>query len=178
LENLSDQQLIDAVLSGEDARYSLLVKRYQRAVYVIAIRYLQDHEAADDIVQETFIKAYFSLKTYNNQYRFYTWVLRITVNLCHDARKKMDRYMPLDDNQQSSVGEDPLENTIQNDACNKIRNEISDLPDDQRDIILLRVDKELSYEEISQVLNIPLGTVMSRLFRGRKTLMERLKGIL
>lgn len=174
---LSDQELIEKVLSGEDAFYGQLVNRYQRAVYSVAIRYLRQHEAGDDVAQETFIRAYFSLKTYDNRYRFYTWLLRITINLCHDAAKKQQKYIPLND-LQIQASDNPLENVAQQDSCNKIREEIDRLPADQRDILLLRVDRELSYEEISKVLNIPLGTVMSRLFRGRKTLMERLKYII
>ena len=175
---LSDQELIEKVLSGQDTLYSQLVKRYQRAIYSTAARYLRSHAAADEATQETFIKAYFSLRTYDNQYRFYTWLVRITINLCHDAAKKQQRYVALEEDHQLSDSDDPLESAIQNDSCQRIRNEIDGLPNDQREVILLRVDKELSYEEISRALKIPLGTVMSRLFRGRKTLMERLKDVI
>lgn len=178
LETLSDQELIEKVLSGQDAHYSQLVKRYQRAIYSTAARYLRYHAAADEVSQETFIKAYFSLKTYNNQYRFYTWLVRITINLCHDAVKKQQRYVALEENQQLTDSDDPLENAIQNDSCLRIRNEIDGLPNDQREVILLRADKELSYQEIAQALDLPVGTVMSRLHRGRKTLMEKLKDII
>jgi len=174
----SDSELIEKVLSGEDAHYGVLVKRYQRAIYSIAARYLRNHVEADEVAQETFIRAYFSLKTYNNKYRFYTWLLRITINLCHDARKKQQRCVPLEDNHGLDGSEDPLEKTIQGDSCARIRSEIEGLPKEQKDVILLRVDKELSYEEIGNVLDIPVGTVMSRLHRGRKVLLERLKDIL
>lgn len=178
METLSDQELIEKVLSGQDAYYSQLVKRYQRAVYSTAARYLRSHAAADEAAQETFIKAYFSLKTYDSQYRFYTWLVRIIINLCHDAAKKQQRYVALEEDHRLSDSDDPLENAIQNDSCRRIRNQIDGLPNNQREIILLRVDKELSYEEISRVLKIPLGTVMSRLFRGRKTLMDRLRDVI
>ncbi len=177
METLTDQELIDKVLSGQDAYYSQLMKRYQRAIYSTAARYLRNHAAADEAAQETFIKAYFLLKSYDSQYRFYTWLVRITINLCHDAAKRQQRYVSLEEDHQLSDSHDPLENVIQNDSCQRIRNEIDGLPNDQREIILLRVDKELSYEEISRILKIPLGTVMSRLFRGRKTLMERLRNV-
>jgi RNA polymerase sigma-70 factor (ECF subfamily) len=178
LNIISDQELIKKVLSGEDAQYGQLVKRYQKAVYSIAKRYLRNHDDADEVAQETFLRAYFSLKTYNSRYRFYTWLLRITINLCHDALKKQQRYVPLDENKESDAMNDPLEQTVQNDSCTRIRSEIDELPKEQREVILLRVNSDLSYEEIGNILNIPQGTVMSRLFRGRKALAERLEDII
>lgn len=178
MNTFNDQEIVDKVLSGEDVLYSQLVKRYQKAVYSIAFKYLRTHDEADEVAQETFIRAYFSLKTYDSQYRFYTWLLRITVNLCHNSLRKRKKYAPLEENMKSDEFDDPLEITVQEDSCVKIRDKIDDLPEDQREVILLRVDKELSYEEISKILKIPLGTVMSRLFRARKALLEKLKDLI
>jgi RNA polymerase sigma-70 factor (ECF subfamily) len=177
LDNLSDQEIIDRVLSGDDGAYGHLVKRYQRAVYSVARRYLRSHPAADDIAQETFLRAYSSLKGYDRRFRFYTWLIRITINLCHDTARREGRYLPLDGEREEAPG-NPLETLVQEDACRRIRKEIAELPPDQREVILLRADRELSYQEIGQVLGIPAGTVMSRLFRGRQTLARRLKGII
>lgn len=179
MDNLSDQEIIDQVLSGDDEAYGHLVKRYQRAVYSVARRYLRSHLAADDVAQEAFIRAFFSLKSYDSRFRFYTWLVRITINLCHDTVKREGRYLPLAaENEAADNSADPLEAAVQSDACQRIRREIDELPLDQREVILLRADRELSYQEIGRVLGIPAGTVMSRLFRGRQTLARRLKGII
>jgi RNA polymerase sigma-70 factor (ECF subfamily) len=174
---LSDQEIIARVLSGDDALYGRLVERYQRAVYSVARRYLRSHMAADDVAQETFIRAFFSLKSYDCRFRFYTWLIRIAINLCHDAAKREGRYLPLEGNESLSP-DDPLEAAVQGDSCQRIRKEIDSLPPDQREVILLRADRELSYQEIGRTLGIPAGTVMSRLHRGRQALARKLKGMI
>jgi RNA polymerase sigma-70 factor (ECF subfamily) len=177
LEQQTDQEFVKLTLSGDNRAYNLLVTRYQKAIYAACARVLQDHDLADDAAQETFVKAYFALKQYDPQYKFYTWILRIALNLCYDQLKRLGRQAPLDESMESGK-DDPSEILASDDACVKIRREIGRLPKEQQEIIILRVDKELSYEEIGRVLKIPPGTVMSRLFRARQALGEKLKAIL
>jgi len=177
LEQQTDQALIEQTLAGDNLAFNLLVTRYQKAVYSAAARILRDHDLADEAAQETFVKAYFALKQYDQNYKFYTWLLRICLNLCYDQLKKQKRQAPLDEALEHP-GPDPAEMFAGDDACRKIRKEIDSLPMDQRMVVQLRVDKDLSYSEIGQALKIPIGTVMSRLSRARQTLGKRLKEIL
>ena len=177
MEQQTDQKLIAQTLAGDNLAFNLLVTRYQRAVYAAAARILRDHDLADEAAQETFVKAYFALKQYDDNYKFYTWILRICLNLCYDQLKKQKRQAPLDEALEHQ-GPDPAEIFANDDACQRIRKEIDRLPVDQRMVVQLRVDKDLSYSEIGQALKIPIGTVMSRLSRARQTLGKSLKGIL
>jgi RNA polymerase sigma-70 factor, ECF subfamily len=177
LEQQTDQKLIAQTLAGDNLAFNILVTRYQRAVYAAAARILRDHDLADEAAQETFVKAYFALKQYDDNYKFYTWILRICLNLCYDQLKKQKRLAPIDEALEHQ-GPDPAEIFAADDACQRIRKEIDSLPVDQRMVVQLRVDKDLSYSEIGQTLKIPIGTVMSRLSRARQTLGKSLKGIL
>ncbi len=177
-EQQNDQQLIERALAGDGPAYGRLVTKYQRAIYALARRMLRDHDLADEAAQETFVKAYFALKQYDSSFRFYTWLSRIAYNLCCDSLKERKRIIPLDAAPEPQSGDDPLEETAQNDTCARIRAQIDRLPHDQRAVVLLRADKELSYEDISSVLRIPMGTVMSRLHRARQALYGALKDVL
>ncbi|MDI6740438.1 MAG: sigma-70 family RNA polymerase sigma factor [Candidatus Edwardsbacteria bacterium] len=175
---MDDQELIKQTLAGDSPAFGRLVTKYQRAVYSLARRMLRDHDLADEAAQETFVKAYFALRQYDASYKFYTWLSRIAYNLCCDALRERRRTISFAGSPEPQSGEDPLENAVQSDTQARIRAQIDRLPDDQRRIVLLRIDKDLSYEDISKVLRIPIGTVMSRLFRSRQTLYEALKDVL
>lgn len=178
LENPTDQELIERVLGGERQAYNPLVERYQRAIYSHARRMLRDHDQADEVAQETFVRAYANLKKYDGRYRFYTWIITIATNLCHDALGARRRSQPLELAGEQASDCDPLEDTAGADSCARIRAEIDRLPPEQRQVLLLRVDRELSYEEISKAMRIPVGSVMSRLYRARQKLAPRIKELL
>jgi len=178
LEQPSDQELIRRVLAGDRQAYNPLVERYQRAVYALARRMLRDHDQADEVAQETFVRAYSSLRRYDGRYRFYTWIVTIATNLCYDALKERKRSQPLELTEEPASDCDPLEDAAGSDSCARIRAEIDHLPPEQRQVLLLRVDRDLSYQEISRALKIPVGSVMSRLFRARQKLAPRIKEIL
>jgi RNA polymerase sigma-70 factor (ECF subfamily) len=178
LEQPSDQELIKRVLAGERQAYNPLVERYQRAVYSLARRMLRDHDQADEVAQETFVRAYVNLKKYDRRYRFYTWIITIATNLCHDSLGASKRSQPLELAGEQASNCDPLEDTAGADTCSRIRDEIDRLPPEQRQVLLLRVDRELSYQEISKVMKIPVGSVMSRLFRARQRLAPRIREML
>lgn len=178
MEQPTDQELIDRVLAGDRQAYNPLVERYQRALYSHARRMLRDHDQADEVAQETFVRAYVNLKRYDSRYRFYTWIITIATNLCRDVLSARKRCQPLELAGEQASDCDPLVDAAGADACARIRAEIDRLPPEQRMVLLLRVDRELSYEEISRVLKIPVGSVMSRLFRARQKLASRIKELL
>ena len=165
------------MLDGDRRAYNTLVERYQRAVYSYARRVLRDHDLADEVAQETFVRAYLNLKRYDGRYRLYTWIITIATNLCHDAMSARKRRQPLETAEETASDCNPLEQTAETDACVRIRAEIDRLPPEQRQVLLLRIDQELSYQEISRILRIPMGSVMSRLFRARQRLANKVREI-
>ncbi len=177
MENLSDQQLIEQTLAGDNRAYNQLVTRYQRAVYGLCRRMLRDHDLADEAAQESFVKAFFALQQYDRSYRFYTWLSRIAFHLCCDTLKERKRTVSLGAAPEPQSADDPLESAVRSDATARSRGQIDRLPPDQRRIVLLRIDRELSYEDIGRMLRIPVGTVMSRLYRARQALYASLKDI-
>lgn len=177
MEHPSDQELINRILAGDRQAYNPLVERYQRAIYCYARRMLRDHDLADEVAQETFVRAYVNLKKYDSRYRFYTWIITIASNLCHDAQSAQKRRQPLELATEQASDCNPLEQTAATDASARIRAEIDSLPLEQRQVLLLRIDQDLSYQEISRVLRIPMGSVMSRLFRARQKLANKVREI-
>lgn len=175
---MDDQELIAQTLAGDSLAYGRLVTKYQRAIYALARRMLRDHDLADEAAQETFVKAYFALQQYDPSYRFYTWLSRIAFNRCCDELKQRRRTIPLGDAPEPQSGDDPLESAVRADTRVRVRSRINALPRDQRQIVLLRMDKDLSYEDIGKILKIPMGTVMSRLYRARQALYQSLKDVL
>jgi RNA polymerase sigma-70 factor (ECF subfamily) len=143
---------------------------------------VKNHDAADDMAQETFINAYSSINSFKPGYSFYTWLYRICVNLSINYLKRQKFVIPeshFDEEanplEKEIVREDPSSLLIQKEEERKIEEAIDSLPPKYKAIFILKVYEELSYEEIAQALKISLGTVMSRLFRARKILQEILK---
>ncbi len=177
-----DQKLIAKAQEGDLYSFDLLVKRYQRKVYYLAYRMLKNHDAADDIAQETFIKAYSSIKSFKLGLAFYTWLYRICMNLSinHLKRQKLvisesqfeEETSPLE---KETTDEDPLGLMVRREQEREIEHAISALPPKYKAVFVLRIYEDLSYEEIARTLKISLGTVMSRLFRARQKLQELLK---
>ncbi len=157
--------------------------RYNRAVYRLAYSIVRSHADASDISQETFIRAYRAISRFDEQYRFYTWLHRICVNLClnHLKRVQHQKLVPLPGTDTEGEWQDlpdpgtsPSDMEIRRDLDQALRK----LPSDQRAVFVLRVKEELSYNEIAKMLGIPVGTVMSRLSRARLRLKELLKDYL
>jgi RNA polymerase sigma-70 factor (ECF subfamily) len=177
-----DQTLIAKAQEGDLHSFDLLVKRYQRRVYSLAYRMVKNHDAADDIAQDTFIKAYSSIKSFKLGYAFYTWLYRICMNLSINYLKRQkfmisesqfeEETSPLE---REAADGDPLSLLVKKEQEKKIEQAIDLLPPKYRTVFVLRVYEDLSYEEIAQVLKISLGTVMSRLFRARGRLQGLLK---
>jgi RNA polymerase sigma-70 factor (ECF subfamily) len=191
----SDGELVQRARDGDREAFRELVERYQRRISTLALGMLRNREDALDVVQETFTKAYQSLDRFKGDASFYTWTYRIAVNLCIDHQRR-EAKLPLATNEprqgerstdraedalaalpDSSEQGDPYQRTRDAEIARNLHRAIADLTPEHRAVILLREVDGLSYEEISHVLEVPKGTVMSRLHYARRQLQERLRGL-
>lgn len=181
-----DAALIERVIQNDQDAYRLLVEKYQGKIYAVAYGVLHHREDAREVAQEAFIKAYRNLPGFRLDSSFYTWLYRITVNLAIDFRRKAyrGRETALDETRITPedahhTGPRPLATPSQNydrkQLGAKIKTAIDSLPQDQRTAIVLREIQGLSYSEIAETMGCAEGTVMSRLYYGRKKLQSILK---
>lgn len=173
----ADDLLISQTLAGDQHSYETLVKRYQKRVYRLAQRLVRDPDAADDVAQEAFIRAYYALSRYELGRNFYFWLSKIAVNLAlnHLSKEKRLVELPEDDtNLDPALTTDPTAEAEASQLKVRIGDAIEQLPLHQRSVLLLRAQEGLSYQEIAQTLSISIGTVMSRLSRARQALKEML----
>jgi RNA polymerase sigma-70 factor (ECF subfamily) len=187
----SEWDLVRRAAEGDQEGFRELVERYQRRILGVVTGMLHDREAALEVTQETFIKAYRSLGAFKGDASFYTWIYRIAVNLAIDYQRREWRRpivetprtqageapaeSPLDRVPDDDPAKDPFEVAKDSELRERVRQAIDELTPDHRAVILLRELEGLSYEEISQVMECSKGTVMSRLHYARKKLQARLK---
>ncbi len=179
---------IKQVLKGDQNAYSDIVNLYQHKLYQICYRMLGNKQEAEDIAQEAFVRAYINLHSYDQKRKFSTWLYRIATNLCIDRirKKKPDYYLDaevagtdgLDMYSQIAADEQLPEDVVeQMELQERIQYEISRLPDKYRSVIVLKYIEELSLQEISEILGMPLGTVKTRIHRGREALRKQLNNL-
>lgn len=188
-----DRELVAAAKGGERSAFDELVVRHQDKVFNMSYRILGDREEALDCSQEIFLSAYRGLQRFDDKARFGTWLYRITVNRCRDqirrrGFRKYTRPISLDaagPDQESEGGLEPaarestpLERASTDERTRLVNAALQELPGDAREILLLRDLQGLSYEEVAEILEVPIGTVRSRLSRARGLLRERLLPIL
>ena len=185
----TDKQLVARVQKGDKRAFDLLVIKYQHKVGTIVGRYIQDREEVKDIVQEAFIKAYRALGTFRGDSQFYTWLYRIAVNTAKNFLVSRSRRPPasdveIDDAEYFSGG-DKLrdvaspESLVFKDELEKVVNlVINNLPQDLRTALTLREFDNLSYDAIAEIMDCPVGTVRSRIFRAREVVDQKVKGLL
>ena len=185
----ADQLLVERVQKGDKRAFDLLVAKYQHKVLSVIGRFIQDQDEAQDVAQEAFIKAYRALKNFRGESAFYTWIYRIAVNTAKNHLVSRGRRPPgsdveIEDAEYYDGGaalhetSDP-ESTLLRDELEKvIYDAIAALPDDLRTAVTLREFDGLSYEEIAEVMDCPVGTVRSRIFRGREAIDTRIKTLL
>jgi RNA polymerase sigma-70 factor (ECF subfamily) len=169
-----DAELVRRVLAGDTAAFEVLVRRHQRVLFTVALRMLGDREEAQDATQNALVKAYQKLGTYDANYRFFSWIYRIVVNECLNVRRARPPREPAGF-EPVAAGE-ALEVLEAQDRRRRVQGAILALPADYRQVIVLRHFTELSYEEISATLGIPVKTVKSRLYTARQRLAEVLGG--
>ncbi len=178
-----DLTLVKRVRSGDQRAFKLLVERYQRKVYAVALGMLKDKEEAMDVSQEAFVKVYKYLDHFKGDSSFYTWLYRITVNICIDVMRRkgsaggdpveFDESIDNDLSEArigalgSRLGTNPQKSALRRELAEKIQEALAAVPEKHRAILLLREIEGMSYEDLSRTLDIPKGTVMSRLFHAR-----------
>jgi RNA polymerase sigma-70 factor (ECF subfamily) len=170
----TDEALLKAVKNGDCESFNPLIERYKLPLYRVMYRMVLNRDDAEDLVEEAFIKAYRSIKRFDTDRPFYSWLRRIAVNNAINFLKKERRNLtePLEfvEKSLSNGRNDPVAMTKQKMMKERINQAMAKLPKEFRIIISLKVEKDLSYDEIGRVLKIPKGTVMSRLARARQKL--------
>lgn len=176
-----DLQLVSASKNGDQDAFSLLVQRYQRRVFNLVFRMLQNYEEANEVTQEAFLAAWQGLPSFRGEARFSTWLYRIAYNcaLKQLETRKRDKalHTALQAEQALELeGDDPKSTLLEAlDNQKMIQEQLSQLPPKYRIVLILRHLQDMTYEEIAEVLTMPVGTIKTHLFRARNLLKERLQ---
>ena len=182
----TDQQLVDRVLAGDKSAFNFLVLRYQHKVAALISRFVKDSHEVEDVTQEAFIKAYRALKLFRGDSAFYTWLYRIAVNTAKNYLVSRGRRPPstdfdlddaelVEDTPALRESETP-EGQLQRDRLEALIDQaIEELPEDLRTAFRLREFSGLSYEDITQIMDCPVGTVRSRIFRAREAIDKKIR---
>ncbi len=176
--NPDDRQVIQAVLNGDSERFGSLVVKYQDRLFNGVARMLGNASDADDVLQETFLQAFRKLSSFREDSSFYTWVYRIAINAAINLRRRQKRMLTLSDESQFSdrmvtdpeLG--PEKRLEHSDEVRELQDGLNQLSDEHRNILVLREIEGMSYEDISELLDMPIGTVRSRLHRARLQLRD------
>ena len=185
----SDKKLVERVQKGDNGAFDLLVLKYQHKIVNLIMRYVRDPELALDIAQEAFIKAYRALPRFRGDSAFYTWMYRIAVNtaknhLAAQRRRPLDVEFDLQDPEQYDLHsklretDTPEGLTLSNELKETVERAIEALPEDLRTAIVLRELEGMSYEEIAQTMECPVGTVRSRIFRARDAIEKKVGSLI
>jgi RNA polymerase sigma-70 factor (ECF subfamily) len=180
-EHPEDAALVRKAQQGDMDAFESLVRKYQQRVYALCRRLTGAHQSADDLAQETFIKAYYALERFDTQWPLYPWLRRIALNTGLNYLKARKRERPLLEGTLgarrmpfTAPADSPEEQLERAEFEARFERAVASLPADQRSVFVLRFHESMSYEEISRTLDLPIGTVMSRLNRAR----QRLKSLL
>jgi RNA polymerase sigma-70 factor (ECF subfamily) len=187
--DLEDLRLVDALRDGAESAYEELITRFQQPVYALALRLLDDQGEACDVVQEVFLKVFRNIGSFRGQSSLKTWIYRITVNEAHNARRWFFRHRrreveldhaPEDTRDWKEIIPDgsrsPYDVALDREQHVMIEAALERINPIFREAVVLRDIMDLSYEEIAEVLGVSLGTVKSRILRGREALREKLAG--
>jgi RNA polymerase sigma-70 factor (ECF subfamily) len=180
----TDQQLVLRVQKGDKRAFDLLVLKYQYKLQAIVGRFIRDTDEVADVTQEAFIKAYKALPRFRGDSQFYTWLYRIAINtaknyLVSKSRRPANTDIDVEDAEQFSNNDkliddaSPESSMMTDELAAIIKSALSSLPEDLRTALTLREFEGMSYEDIAAVMNCPVGTVRSRIFRAREFLDER-----
>ena len=190
--NDSDLMLVERTVAGDQRAFELLVMKYQRRVQRLIGRMVRDVDLVEDIAQETFIRAYRAVHQFRGDAQFYTWLYRIAVNTAKKSLMDLKRdptisesfFKKDDDDETNSPGNEPTSDETPEsvfaakEIATVVNAAIADLPQDLRQAVTLREIDGLSYEEISVVMDCPIGTVRSRIFRAREAISAKVKPML
>jgi len=184
-----DQQLVERVQRGDKTAFDLLVRKYQFRLAKLVSRYVSDRSEVEDVTQEAFIKAYRALKGFRGESAFYTWLYRIAINTAKNYLVSMGRRPPrsdidAEDAEGMASGTElreintPESSMLRDEIAETVRQTIETLPEDLRTAITLREFDGLSYDEIASIMDCPIGTVRSRIFRAREAIDNELKPLI
>jgi len=176
-EEISDREAVAACLQGNTQMYRHIVDRYKERAYYLALMYTKNREDALDLSQEAFYRAYRALKDFDASRPFYSWFYRILKNLCINFVNHRKRLVRLDDTFQyeaSNPEDHPEEIFERNERAEMVWKGLNELNEKDREIIIMKDFNDFSYQEIAEALNIPIGSVMSRLYYARKRLMSKI----
>ena len=181
LKGARDSDLVAWSKTGNLEAFGELVRRYQKPVFRIVLRMVRSPDDADDLTQDTFVRAHRGLKTFKDEYDFHPWLYRIAVNQAINFLNKRKRQaaadldeVPEGDIRAGPEPESPLQSASRQELLTRLEVALDKLPEEQRTVFLLRVQEGLSYEEIADTMDTPKGTVMSRLARARMALRKYL----
>lgn len=187
-ERHPDQLLVERVQKGDKRAFDLLVKKYQHRVIAVVSRFVRDQDEAMDVAQDAFIKAYRALDKFRGDSAFYTWIYRIAVNTAKNYLVSRGRRPP-DTDVEASEAESydsgdalretggPEQEMMKDQLEQVVYQALRELPDDLRTAVTLREFDGLSYEEIAEVMDCPVGTVRSRIFRGREAIDKKIEAM-
>ena len=190
--NDSDLMLVERTLAGDQKAFELLVVKYQRRIQRLIGRMVRDVDLVDDIAQESFIRAYRALHQFRGDAQFYTWLYRIAVNTAKKALMELKRDPTIsegflkndDDDETYSSGNELIDDETPEtllaakEIADAVNQSLKDLPEDLRQALSLREIEGLTYEEIATVMDCPIGTVRSRIFRAREVISAKIKPML
>lgn len=185
----ADQKLVERVQAGDKRAFDLLVKQYQHKIIGLIGRYVYDHSEALDVAQEAFIKAYRALPNFRGESAFYTWLYRIAINTAKNhlvarGRRPPDTDVDVDDAHYFEGGRElkdveTPENQLYRDELERVvKRALDQLPEDLRVALSLREFEGMSYEDIASIMDCPIGTVRSRIFRAREAIDREIKPLL
>jgi RNA polymerase sigma-70 factor (ECF subfamily) len=185
-----DQQLVLRAQKGDKRAFGLLVEKYQRKLARLLSRYVRDPAEVEDVTQEAFVKAYRALPAFRGDSAFYTWLYRIGINTAKNYLMAMGRRAPTtteveaeeaeshEDGEQLRDISSPESMLLSKEIAATVNDTIQALPEELRTAIQLREIEGMSYEDIARVMDCPIGTVRSRIFRAREAIAERLRPLL
>ena len=187
MNDASDQSLIARCLGGQTEAFGLLVDRYQHRLYGALVHIAGSPEQARDFAQDAFLQAFEKLGSFRGDAAFYSWLFRIALNVAISARRKTHRVTASIDAIRDASGQDPEDGRLSSspwhemhvaDRKRLVQKALSEIPEEYRTALVMKEMDDLKYEEIAAILDVPLGTVRSRIHRGRMELRARLQGVL
>jgi RNA polymerase sigma-70 factor, ECF subfamily len=185
-----DQQLVERAQRGDKRAFELLVEKYQRKLGRLLARFIRDPAEVEDVTQEAFIKAYRALPAFRGDSAFYTWLYRIGINTAKNYLMALGRRAPtstevdaedaegFEDGEQLRDINTPESMLLSKEIATTVNAAIEELPEELRTAIQLREIEGMSYEDIARIMDCPIGTVRSRIFRAREAIAERLRPLL
>jgi len=185
-----DQQLVERAQRGDKRAFELLVEKYQRKLGRLLARFIRDPAEVEDVTQEAFIKAYRALPAFRGDSAFYTWLYRIGINTAKNYLMALGRRAPtsteveaqdaegFEDGEQLRDINTPESMLLSKEIATTVNATIEELPEELRTAIQLREIEGMSYEDIARIMDCPIGTVRSRIFRAREAIAEKLRPLL